>query len=576
MGKPDKNAMDRAIHGQDLMQVLAISSAALARADDESLSKWLIKALIFAPPITDWQEVQFKSEKVKPIVIHPFLLPGIVSIFAVVVSLFAWWNKRLVLSKEYVSAALIATIIAVCFAGLGIVAAGSGWQKISGRKKPFPFWKPLVVLAVVFALPPLLGFSAFSRYIFYLYEFIAFLGIILWILGVGWSLVRKIKGKYKKDAKGSGSVSPITEELQRQNESESCSRGWWTDQQLLENRPGAPDDPDTSWIVISSSPDFTFSPFATENDAIAFARCRVRDSIEQLRRPNQDFDTLYQQWFAYGESCAVVGSDYSILQEIDGFIEYISNDGERDWQVLKDKQGVLSFLEEKSRDEPNRNFEPFPLARNCHPDLPVDLSCGIQLKKTNVFIPWECSRKTLEQLLGKYGLKKMGHNSFVMTIKIGGVEEELTICFAFGKGRGGGGYEHRLFSQLKIRGKQTGDFVKDFWACHQIMEVLLGKPDCIDPPDPDVYDLPGFRWDKRHARIEHTVMERFGPEEHQDFDKTYETRDDALIMETVNHVFTDASLSDDPVCTLITGVPNAKGGQNYPYQKQLSIHPCLA
>jgi len=56
-GDADKNAMDRAIHPKNLIEVLAVSSCALENANDESLFKWLIKALVLTEPITEWQEI---------------------------------------------------------------------------------------------------------------------------------------------------------------------------------------------------------------------------------------------------------------------------------------------------------------------------------------------------------------------------------------------------------------------------------------------------------------------------------------------------------------------------------------
>src|SRR5258708_33765065 len=72
-------------------------------------------------------------------------------------------------------------------------------------------------------------------------------------------------------------------------------------------------DPETERIV---------EGFATLDEAIAFARNRVRSSVEELRSPGISKTDLRKLWLIYGENASVIGGDYSGGNEVDYFIEH--------------------------------------------------------------------------------------------------------------------------------------------------------------------------------------------------------------------------------------------------------------
>lgn len=78
--------------------------------------------------------------------------------------------------------------------------------------------------------------------------------------------------------------------------------------------------------------------FATFSLAAEFARRWVRDSLEELRRPNQSQDELRKLWFLFGEDAVVVGNHYSGSAELDFFIEHPATPEERDWAAIKNQK----------------------------------------------------------------------------------------------------------------------------------------------------------------------------------------------------------------------------------------------
>ncbi len=74
-------------------------------------------------------------------------------------------------------------------------------------------------------------------------------------------------------------------------------------------------DPDHQVVV---------SGFATEEDAVAYARRRVRQGIAELRRPGDTREALRDRWRSFGEDCWVSGPDgpgYRASSELDAFLD---------------------------------------------------------------------------------------------------------------------------------------------------------------------------------------------------------------------------------------------------------------
>ena len=69
--------------------------------------------------------------------------------------------------------------------------------------------------------------------------------------------------------------------------------------------------------------------------ATEYARRRTRDSLEELRRPNQSATDLRRQWLLFGEDCCVIGQHYCGASEIDRFLTHPATREERDWQSLE-------------------------------------------------------------------------------------------------------------------------------------------------------------------------------------------------------------------------------------------------
>jgi len=94
-----------------------------------------------------------------------------------------------------------------------------------------------------------------------------------------------------------------------------------------------------SVIVIDmySAPDpendsITYRGFPDQAAAIAFATARLRDSIEELRRPNMSAEDLRTAWSMFGEDAVTDG--FQGTEHLDAFIEQPASPEQRDWQSL--------------------------------------------------------------------------------------------------------------------------------------------------------------------------------------------------------------------------------------------------
>jgi nucleotide-binding universal stress UspA family protein len=66
----------------------------------------------------------------------------------------------------------------------------------------------------------------------------------------------------------------------------------------------------------------TVEGFATMEEARAFARNRVRSSVEELRSEGQSHEELRKLWSIYGEDAIVIGGGYAGASELDYFIDH--------------------------------------------------------------------------------------------------------------------------------------------------------------------------------------------------------------------------------------------------------------
>jgi hypothetical protein len=79
--------------------------------------------------------------------------------------------------------------------------------------------------------------------------------------------------------------------------------------------------------------------FPSAEIAKEYARRRMRDSVEELRAPDQSREELKQLWFVFGEDSLVVGGErsdaYYGLADLDFFIDHPASTAERDWLELE-------------------------------------------------------------------------------------------------------------------------------------------------------------------------------------------------------------------------------------------------
>lgn len=74
--------------------------------------------------------------------------------------------------------------------------------------------------------------------------------------------------------------------------------------------------------------------FASVEAARAYARARVRASVEELRTPGLAAADLRTLWHLYGEDCRVPGDGFSGRDRLDAFIAEPATPAERDWPAL--------------------------------------------------------------------------------------------------------------------------------------------------------------------------------------------------------------------------------------------------
>ena len=86
--------------------------------------------------------------------------------------------------------------------------------------------------------------------------------------------------------------------------------------------------------------DYTIDGFPTLELAKEFARRRVWDSVESMRKPGQTAEELREAWYQYGEAAVVLGDDYKASSELDFFIGNPARPEQRDWQAVKKKAGI--------------------------------------------------------------------------------------------------------------------------------------------------------------------------------------------------------------------------------------------
>jgi hypothetical protein len=82
--------------------------------------------------------------------------------------------------------------------------------------------------------------------------------------------------------------------------------------------------------------------FPSREMAIDYARRRLRDSLEELRRPRQSSEELRRLWSLYGEDALVIGEPgYCASNDLGEFLAHPATAEERDWRALEKSLGNL-------------------------------------------------------------------------------------------------------------------------------------------------------------------------------------------------------------------------------------------
>jgi hypothetical protein len=114
------------------------------------------------------------------------------------------------------------------------------------------------------------------------------------------------------------------------------------------NRMRASSPPSFQVLVIDMShyadeeSEMTVSGFPTREEAIDYARLRLRSSMEELRKPDQSTEDLKRLWFLFGEDALVPGDPaYHASSELDYFLRHPATPEERDWSGMEKRLGNL-------------------------------------------------------------------------------------------------------------------------------------------------------------------------------------------------------------------------------------------
>lgn len=88
------------------------------------------------------------------------------------------------------------------------------------------------------------------------------------------------------------------------------------------------------------SSELLISGFLSREEAIEYARRRVRASVEELRSKNQTVEALRQLWSIYGEDALVIGANYAGSSEMEDFIHDQATGEECDWRAIEKRLGT--------------------------------------------------------------------------------------------------------------------------------------------------------------------------------------------------------------------------------------------
>lgn len=88
--------------------------------------------------------------------------------------------------------------------------------------------------------------------------------------------------------------------------------------------------------------DCTVTGYPSVEMATAYARCRLRSSLEEFRRAGQSPDELRRLWSVFGEDAIVVGTGFAASGEIEQYLVTPASPAELDWQTIARLAGAVS------------------------------------------------------------------------------------------------------------------------------------------------------------------------------------------------------------------------------------------
>jgi hypothetical protein len=88
----------------------------------------------------------------------------------------------------------------------------------------------------------------------------------------------------------------------------------------------------------------TVEGFLQPEDAIEYARRRMRSSLEESRPSAADADDLRNRWLMFGEDCIAIGTGYIASSELDDFIAHPATIEEIDWMSLEPDPSTRALL----------------------------------------------------------------------------------------------------------------------------------------------------------------------------------------------------------------------------------------
>jgi hypothetical protein len=133
---------------------------------------------------------------------------------------------------------------------------------------------------------------------------------------------------------------------------------------------------------------------------------------------------------------------------------------------------------------------------------------SITLANPAVTIPWSWTRQQALERLAQFGLRDAPNTTvvFMSGELFAGIRGSISVC----------GFEPRtsVLRRVHVSPESYGDLRSDFLRVRSVLETLLGpgkKASEIHVLDARVDGFHNMCWEQDSVRIEHVVLERFGP-----------------------------------------------------------------